>query len=89
MSKPFSLTEDSPKKESFMNTSVLLTIALTILIQSFTIVWWASSLSTRVETLETWVKDNRSLPTMIHRLDERFENLRLLVERLVKLLESK
>lgn len=75
------------KRETLINTAMLLSIAFTILLQSFAIVWWASSLSTRVNVLEAWVRDNRALPTMIHRMEERFDHLKGSVERLVRLIE--
>lgn len=90
MIRSSSLIQNPSSPSHFISQyGVLITISLTILIQSFTIVWWASSLSTRVNALEQWIKENRSLPTMLHRLDERFDNLKDLVERLLKLTESK
>lgn len=68
--------------------SVLLTIAITVLIQSFTIVWWASSLSTRVTTLEGWIKDNRAMPSMILKLEERFDHLKATIERAMRHIEQ-
>ncbi|MDP3533731.1 MAG: hypothetical protein Q8S31_10650 [Alphaproteobacteria bacterium] len=89
MNKFFSEHPHQNRKNEFLNQyGIMLTIALTVLIQSFTIVWWASSLSTRVNALEDWIKENRSMPTMIHRLDERFDHLKNLVERVVKHIES-
>ena len=78
----------SPKNQFIHQYGVMLTIAITVLIQSFTIVWWASSLSTRMNTVEDWIKENRSMPNMIHRLDERFDHLKTLMERIVKHIEK-
>lgn len=76
------------KKDTLMNMAVLLSIAFTIMVQSFAIVWWASSLSTRVNVLESWVQDNRAMPAMLHRMEERFDHLKGSVERLLRKIEK-
>lgn len=55
-----------PEKEKetwHADKRVPIALILTILIQSVSIVWWAATTESRVDVLESWVKENKTITT--------------------------
>ncbi len=60
--------------------------ALTV--QTFTVIWWASSVSSRITNLEQWTHENRLMPAFIVRLDERSQNIKDVLDKIERRLQQ-
>ncbi|MDE1151417.1 MAG: hypothetical protein PW788_02675 [Micavibrio sp.] len=58
------------------NSSVALaTLALTLLVHLVSTVWWAASLTRRVEYIERWVASNARTTERLAAVEQRLDNL--------------
>ncbi|MBL8712261.1 MAG: hypothetical protein JNM12_05130 [Alphaproteobacteria bacterium] len=58
------------------NTAVaLLTLSLTLLVHLVTTVWWAASITRRIEFIEKWISSNEHTAERLATLDQRMTSL--------------
>lgn len=58
------------------NTAVaLLTLSLTLLVHLVTTVWWAASITRRIEFIEKWISSNEHTAERLAALDQRMTSL--------------
>jgi len=58
------------------NTAVaLLTLSLTLLVHLVTTVWWAASITRRVEFIEKWISSNEHTAERLVALEQRITSL--------------
>lgn len=58
------------------NTAVaLLTLSLTLLVHLVTTVWWAASITRRIEFIEKWISSNEHMAGRLATLDQRMTSL--------------
>jgi hypothetical protein len=71
--------------DSFLS---LLTLALTIIIHLITTVWWAASITRRVEHIERWITHNEYTAERLAALDLRIAHLSDGITRIEKFLRE-
>jgi hypothetical protein len=69
-------------KKKFMDSKIFASIFIASVIQSAAIIWWASSLTMRVDHHNDWISNHRTTAQLIHRLDERVDFIKRSVERI-------
>ncbi len=58
------------------NTAVaLLTLSLTLLVHLVTTVWWAASITRRIEFIEKWISSNEHTAERLAALEQRITSL--------------
>lgn len=58
------------------NTAVaLLTLSLTLLVHLVTTVWWAASITRRIEFIERWISSNEDTAERLAALEQRMTSL--------------
>lgn len=71
-----------------LDKKVPIALIVTILVQTATVIWWASSLSVRVQHLESQVISARPQADRLTRVEVKLENVQSGVEEIKRLLRN-
>lgn len=67
----------------------LITLSMTIVVHLISTVWWAASLTRRVEHIEKWIAHHEHTAERLGKLEERIENVGAAVSRIEHFLRQK
>ncbi len=67
----------------------LITLSMTIVVHLVSTVWWAASLTRRVEHVEKWIAHHEHMAARLSALEERIDNLGAGVSRIEQFLRQK
>lgn len=67
----------------------LLGLAVTIVVHLITTVWWAASVTRRIEYIERWIAHHEHTAERLVKLEQRLEHLSFAIERIEHFLRQK
>jgi hypothetical protein len=59
----------------FLSKQIPITVIVALLIQTAGVVWWASSIDSKLKVQESWIQRNRNVAAEMARLEERVKYL--------------
>ena len=71
------------------SSTALATLALTLVIHLVSTVWWAASLTRRVDYIERWITSNARTTERLASLEQRIDNLAASLQRIEGFLRDK